>query len=159
MISVSTNCTPHERLFQYQRRSETGCNVPSWLSTPGQVLLKKHVRKSKYDPLIEEVELIEANPPYAHIRYPNVKETFVSVRYLALKNDDYKELNSEQNDIQEQNITEPNCTHPDVYEDSSETINVKNDNLNNLIANKLLQKLHQIQMNQISNQYCVTPNE
>ena len=50
LISVSTNCTPHERLFQYQRRSATGCNMPSWLSTPGQVLLKKHVRKSKYDP-------------------------------------------------------------------------------------------------------------
>ena len=69
LISVSTNCTPHERLFQYQRRSATGCNMPSWLSTPGQVLLKKHVRKSKYDPLVEEVELIEANPQYAHVRH------------------------------------------------------------------------------------------
>ena len=96
LISVSTNCTPHERLFQYQRWSATGCNVPSWLSTTGQTLLKKHVRKWKYDPLIEEVELIEANPQYAHIRYPNGKETTVSVWHLALKSDDYKELNSEQ---------------------------------------------------------------
>ena len=27
-------------------------------------------------------------------------------------------------------ITEPNSTHPDVYEDSGETINVNDDNLN-----------------------------
>ena len=32
--------------------------------------------------------------------------------------------------MHEQNITEPNSTHPDVYEDSSETVNVKNDKLN-----------------------------
>ena len=94
------------------------------------MLLKKHVRKSKYDPLKEEVELFEVNPQYAYIRYPNRKETAVSVRHLAPKSADYKELNSEQNDIHEQNITEPNSTHPDVYGDSSETINVKNDNLN-----------------------------
>ena len=40
LISVSTNCIPHERLFQYQRRSATECKVPSWLSMPGQVLIK-----------------------------------------------------------------------------------------------------------------------
>ena len=81
---------------------------------PGKVLLKKHVQKSKYDPLIEEVELSEANPQYAHIRYPNGKETTVSVRHLAPKIDYYK----------------PHSAHPDPYEDSSETVNVKNDNLN-----------------------------
>ena len=97
---------------------------------PGKVLLKKHVQKSKYDPLIEEVELSEANPQYAHIRYPNGKETTVSVRHLAPKIDYYKELNSEQNDMHEQSITEPHSTCPDPYEDGSETINVKNDNLN-----------------------------
>ena len=96
LISVSANCTSHERLFQYQRWSSTRCNFPGWLSTPGQVLLKKHFRKSKYNPLIEEVKLIETNSQYAHIRYPNGKETTVSVRHLALKSDDYKELNSEQ---------------------------------------------------------------
>ena len=127
LILFSTSCTPHGRLCQYQRRSAPGCNVPSWLSTPGQVLLKKHVRKSKYDPLIE---LTEANPQYAHIEYPNGKETTVSARHLAPKRDDYKELNSEQNDTQEQYFTEANSTHPDAYEDSSETINADDDILN-----------------------------
>ena len=114
LILVSTDSTPHECLFQYQRRSATGCNVPSWLSMSGQVLLKKHVRKSKYDPLIKEVELIEANPQYVHIRYPKRKETTVSAWHLAPKSNDYKAANSEKNDMHEQNITEPNSTHPDV---------------------------------------------
>ena len=114
LISVSTNCIPHECLFQYQRWSATECKVPSWLSTPGQVLIKKHVRKSNYDPLIEEVKLIEANLQYAHNRYLNGKEATVSGQHLAPKRDDYKELDSEQNDIHEENITKPSSTHPDV---------------------------------------------
>ena len=80
LISVSTNCTIHEHLFQYQSRSVTGFNVPCWPSTPGQVLLKNHVRKSEYDPLIEEIEFIEANLQYAHIKYPNGKETTVDYK-------------------------------------------------------------------------------
>ena len=58
------------------------------------------------------------------------KSTTVSVRHVAPKDDDYKELNSEQNHMHEQNITEPNSTQPDVYQDNSETINVTDDNLN-----------------------------
>ena len=81
LISTSTNETPHERMFSYQRRSSTGESIPSWLSEPGKVLLKKHVRQSKYDPLVEEVDLIEANPQYAHIQ--NGRETTVSIQHLA----------------------------------------------------------------------------
>ncbi len=29
--------------------------------------MKRHVRNSKYDSLVEEVELIEANPKYARL--------------------------------------------------------------------------------------------
>ena len=37
-----------------------------------------------YDlPLVDEVELIEANPQYAHIRYQNGRESTVSLRDLA----------------------------------------------------------------------------
>ena len=43
LISTTTNETPHERLFSYQRRSTTGYSVPFWLSQPGPVLLKRHV--------------------------------------------------------------------------------------------------------------------
>ena len=62
LISTSTNETPHELMFSYQHRSSAGQYIPSWLSEPGKLLLKKYVRHSKYDPLVEEVDLIEANP-------------------------------------------------------------------------------------------------
>lgn len=83
LISTATASTPHERLFVHQRKSAAGCSVPSWLNNPGPVLLKRHVRNSKYEPLVDEVHLIEANPQYAHIRFPNGKESTVSVRHLA----------------------------------------------------------------------------
>ena len=83
LISTSTNATPHERLFNDQRRSTTGQSVPSWLSSPGPVLVKRHVRTSKYDPLVDEAELIEANPQYAHVRLEDGRETTLSIRDLA----------------------------------------------------------------------------
>ena len=49
-------------MFSYQCCYSTGQSIPSWLSEPGKVLLKKYVMHSKYDPLVEEVDLMEANP-------------------------------------------------------------------------------------------------
>lgn len=45
--------------------------------------MKKYVRTNKYDPLVEEVELIEANPEYAYVRLPDGQEKTVSTRHLA----------------------------------------------------------------------------
>ena len=53
------------------------------LTIPGPVLLKKNVRQSKYDPAVEEVELIEANPQYAFVKFPNGREATVSIKQLA----------------------------------------------------------------------------
>lgn len=83
LLCTATNATPHERLFTYQRRSSSGQSLPTWLSDPGTVLLKRHVRQSKYEPLVEPVHLIEANPHYAHVRFPDGREDTVSVRDLA----------------------------------------------------------------------------
>ena len=83
LLLTAAYVTPHERLFNYQRRSMSRCSIPTWLSSPGSVLLKRHVRQSKYDPVIEEVELLETNPRYAHVRYPDGKETTVALRDLA----------------------------------------------------------------------------
>ncbi|KAA3674316.1 uncharacterized protein DEA37_0003016 [Paragonimus westermani] len=49
----------------------------------GPVLLKKQQRASKYDPVVEEVELLDCNPQYAHVRLPNGKEQTVSVKHVA----------------------------------------------------------------------------
>ncbi|XP_031338116.1 uncharacterized protein LOC116167022 [Photinus pyralis] len=83
LLCTSINCTPHERMFSHARRSTNGIAIPSWLANPGKVLMKSHVRTSKYSPLVEEVDLIEANPEYALIRRANGKEVTVSLKHLA----------------------------------------------------------------------------
>ena len=83
LLCTATNATPHERLFSYQRRSPSGHSLPSWLATPGPVLLRRHARTNKYEPLVEEVQLLEANPQYAHVRFPDGRESTVSMRDLA----------------------------------------------------------------------------
>lgn len=83
LLCTATNCTPHERMFGYQRRSASGHSLPTWLQTPGKVYLRKFVKQSKYDPSVVEVELIAANPQYAHIRYQDGRESSVSIRDLA----------------------------------------------------------------------------
>jgi hypothetical protein len=83
LINTTTNETPHERLLTFQRRSATGHSIPSWLTQPGKVLLKRHVRNSKYEPDVDEVFLIEANPQYALIKHASGRESTVSIRHLA----------------------------------------------------------------------------
>ena len=80
---MATNQTPHERLFNYQRRSASGHTLPSWLLKKGTVLLRKNTRRSKYDPICEEVELIDLTPTYAKVKMPSGRETTVSLRDLA----------------------------------------------------------------------------
>lgn len=82
LLCTATNATPHERLFSFPRRSCSGHNLPTWLATPGKVLLRNYVRTSE-DPLVQEVDLLEANPYYAFIRFPSGREDTVSVRDLA----------------------------------------------------------------------------
>ena len=83
LVCTATNQTPHERLFNYQRRTATGHALPTWLIDRGAVLLKRHVRKSKYDPLCDEVELINITPTYAQVKHPSGREQTVSLRDLA----------------------------------------------------------------------------
>ena len=83
LLCTATNATPHERLFKYERKSTNGISLPSWLLAADNVLLKRSVRSSKYDPVVEEVELLECNPHYAYIRLPSGREETVSLRQLA----------------------------------------------------------------------------
>ena len=82
LLCTSTNTTPHERFFNFQRRSMLGKSLPNWLLIPGPVLLRNHVR-NKSDPLCLEVELIESNTNFAQIRYKDGKESTVSTKDLA----------------------------------------------------------------------------
>ena len=83
LLCTATNETPHERLFKYNRKSATGTTLPNWLSSPGRVLMKRNVRSSKYDPLVDEVDLLDCNPLYAHVRLLDGRETTVSLHQLA----------------------------------------------------------------------------
>ncbi|KRY36479.1 hypothetical protein T01_4535 [Trichinella spiralis] len=83
LLSTTTNANPHERLFGYQRRTPTGTSLPTWLTTPGIVLMRRLKRTNKHDHLVEEMELMEAYPKYAHVRLTDGRETTVSLRHLA----------------------------------------------------------------------------
>ena len=83
LLNTTTNCTLHELFCNFNRRSPSGKFSPAWLSTPGAVLLLKFVKAHKNDDLTEEVQLIEANPIYASIRYVNGRESTVSIYDLA----------------------------------------------------------------------------
>lgn len=95
LLNVATNCTPHERLFAYNRKATTGPSLPSWLLTPGPVLLKRFARSSKYEPLMDQVELLHCNPSYAHVRLANGREETVSLKHLAPVPEDNTEQRSD----------------------------------------------------------------
>lgn len=82
LLCTSTNSTPHERLFSFSRRSYSSSAIPTWLLNPGKVLLRRYVR-GKSDPYVTEVELLEASPNYAHVRFPNGREDTVALRDVA----------------------------------------------------------------------------
>ena len=82
LLRTTTNETPHERLFSYSRRTASGSSLLSWLSSPGTVLLRNHVRR-KDEPLVQEVELLECNPNFAHIQYPSSRQDTVALKDLA----------------------------------------------------------------------------
>ncbi|XP_059819446.1 uncharacterized protein LOC132390928 [Hypanus sabinus] len=62
-----------------QGKSATGTTLPAWLTSPGPVLLRKHVRSNKYSLLVERVHLLHANPQYAYVVLPDGREDTVSV--------------------------------------------------------------------------------
>ena len=74
LLCTATNVAPHERLFSFQRRSVPGSSVPSWLREHQKVLVKRHVRKSKYEPLCDEANLIAINPSHGKIQYASGRD-------------------------------------------------------------------------------------
>ncbi|XP_014366187.2 uncharacterized protein LOC106717015 [Papilio machaon] len=83
LLCTTINATPHERFFKHPRRTIDGESLPTWLLEPGPVLMRNNHRQSKYDPEVEEVELIEANPSYSHVRLSDGREATISNRQLA----------------------------------------------------------------------------
>ena len=46
-------------------------------------MLRRYIRHTKNDLLVDEVELTDFNPTYAHIRYPDGRESTVSLKDLS----------------------------------------------------------------------------
>jgi hypothetical protein len=86
-LFTAADATPHEWMFSHPTRSYNGNSLPTRLTYPGQVLIKKHIHASRYDPLVEEVDLIEANPDYAYVKLADGRETTVSTHHLAPRGD------------------------------------------------------------------------
>ena len=83
LLCTATNETLHQRFFGFNRRSSFGTSLPGWLTEPGSVLHRNFNRSSKFDSKVCQVQLEEANPLYARVRFPNGREGNVSVRDLA----------------------------------------------------------------------------
>ena len=83
LLCTATNETPHDRMFRFPRKSTYGSSLPSWLIHDDKALMKRHVRRSKYEPLVEEVEILDVNPQTSHVRTLNGHEMTVSNRHLA----------------------------------------------------------------------------
>lgn len=82
LLCTATNTTPHERLFKHERKTASGLPVPTWLMSAKTALLH-YPRSSKYDPAVQEVDIVDVNPTYARVRLPSGREPLVSLRHLA----------------------------------------------------------------------------
>ena len=108
LLCTATNETPHERMFSFKCRSTFGTSVPTWLSSPGPVYLKRHIRTSKYDPVVDKVDLLHATPNYAIVRLPNGRETTVSLKDVApctsANSDDIIDIDNENEESENVNV-------------------------------------------------------
>ena len=107
LLCTATNQTPRERLFNYQRKSSFGTFVPTWLDGQGPVFLKRHVRTSKYDPVVYQVKLVHATPNYGVVRIPSSgRETTVSLHDIAPSNSSDEPKFIRNDDIAPTNLNE-----------------------------------------------------
>ena len=78
LLCTATNETPHDRLFKFPRRFVPGMTIPTWLLDSRSAYLRRFVRNSKYEPLVDPIEIVHANPSYSHVRFPNGRIDTVS---------------------------------------------------------------------------------
>ncbi|XP_054287969.1 uncharacterized protein LOC129003695 [Macrosteles quadrilineatus] len=140
LLCTATNQTPHERMFLHPRRSgNNGVSAPSWLLNSGPVYLKRFNRTSKYEPLVEEVQLLHGNAEYAHVKLPDGRETTVSTRHLALVGEYQTDI--EQTDFEsDENIPLPTSQpEPEYFPSPSSTQN-QEDEMNTTAENLQLRQ-------------------
>ena len=125
LLCVATNVTPREHFFSYQRRSSTRDSLPPWLTNSRKAYVKRFVRLSKNNPLVDEVELIYINPTYASVRYCNGREATVSICDFAPNSQSAVDNALQSNEIHKDESHEyaDNAELPEVSCDSESTVN------------------------------------
>ena len=113
LLCTTTSATPHESMFNFERRSSTGTALPVWLCEPGEVLLKQFGGRSKYDPIVVVVELLEANPTHVRIWFRNGREDSVALRHLASFPRSYWPQDSAENVLPDVSSANPTSS-PDI---------------------------------------------
>ena len=83
LLHTSTNATLHEHFLNFNRKSPNGFTLLAWLTKPGHVLLRNFVRANKNDDYVRQVQLTEANPTFARVRFPDGHKSTVSLQDLA----------------------------------------------------------------------------
>ena len=70
-------------------------------------MLRRNNRGSKYDQLVDEVDLLDCNPGYARVRYLNGKEETVSTRYLAPVADTEEQTSPHETNLTDESVIQP----------------------------------------------------
>ena len=118
LLCTTTNTTPHDRMFNFTRKSTSGKTIPSWVK-PGPVYVKDHTRRSKNDPPVSSATLLHANPMYAHVRLPSGAETTVNIRDLARQPGGEDMLQTETTQILHPEQLQPiSSESPEFHQDS-----------------------------------------
>ena len=113
-------------MFSHARRSVNDTTIPSWLKS-GPIYVKRHVC-NKHEPLVDEPELIELNPNYAHVRMQDGRETTVSIRDLSphqSRNDNQTEHDTPDKSMMSEPVIENNA-------DQTESANSRDSDLKQL---------------------------
>ena len=94
LFCTTTNSTPHDRFFCFQKRSSLGISALTRLNSSLTVLVRRHSRSSKYERVVEEAGLIHATPQYVFVRFKNGHESTVSLRDIAPLADSEESISS-----------------------------------------------------------------
>ncbi|XP_065654813.1 uncharacterized protein LOC136081428 [Hydra vulgaris] len=54
LLCTATNTKPYEKFFNFPLRSSNRQSIPTWLLEQRKVLVKKHLRSNKYNPLVKK---------------------------------------------------------------------------------------------------------
>ena len=151
LLRTATNTTPHERLFNFTRKSTAEKSIPSWIK-PGPVYIKNHTRTSKNQPPVIKATVLDVNSRYAHVKLPSGTGTMVNIRDIAPHQESVNEnhnigisvghrRNMENHHVEKNYVNETNDNENETVINQNNNITINNDELNetNCVENVITQ--------------------